>query len=131
VEVAKKRRADEDDTAAKIVDVPEKVTLSMLFQRAWEVPKSTIRKEWKIGRRVMQSMLQDLPMPETRYWSLFKTERVIPELVKELMKLNEEELLAWRTKKRRERAYACAKRRSANDSQRTPSKGPENSSGVK
>jgi hypothetical protein len=131
VEVAKKSRADEDDTAAKIVDVPEKVTLSMLFQRAWEVPKSTIRKEWKIGRRVMQSMLQDLPMPETRYWSLFKTERVIPELVKELMKLNEEELLAWRTKKRRERAYACAKRRSANDSQRTPSKGPENSSGVK
>jgi hypothetical protein len=73
-------------------------------------------------RRVMQSMLQDLPMPPTRYWSLFQTERVVPDLVKELMQLSDEELLAWRTKKRRERAYACARKRSAEDLQPAPPK---------
>jgi hypothetical protein len=103
VELAKKNRGDEDESVGEeLVEVPVKVTLPMLLKRVWEVPKRLIRKEWKIGRRVMESMLRGLPVPPKRYWSLFQRQRVVPDLVNELAKMSDEELKAWKRAKLRE-----------------------------
>jgi len=103
-EVARMNRGDENDWSIEMVDeVPPKITLPRLLKRTWEVPRKLIRQQWRMSRRVMATMLNMLPTPPKRYWSLFQTRRAMPDEVKKLIEMTDEELRTWQREKYREK----------------------------